>query len=462
MTRRQTLALYALGATLLLAGCTPRVKPQPPTTPPKPVETGRPSAPIGTKLQRVENGRFTIPWVGAIACWPPDDANGKPPASFMAEGKSIPYYWPGFSCEWSDLVKGKGFNSVLYRFGTTPPSEVCCGLPGTEFAPETLALMHKGYRRATENDQMILTSVGWDAWRWKHRNQRDPVDIVGPAAELDAGMVVPLGPGLTKHVHDVVLETCLYVNVAYEISNESSLGPGWTPAWERAMYAEIRKAEQQPGCDGRVIHVIGSNTDDTDGPYDFLIYHDPNIPAIPLQGKPVMVNEYNPHLTVAALKVKIAEFTAAGQSFWYWRSDGDDDTLRASLNVLTGGDVNECPAPLPDRSTLTFSINCDALYGGSCDATPIVTRSCEYCASIGMGQMEPGGPPRCSCPMRNEGDPNRLVCEQYAMQAPAPVWTSDGAITLVDAYGFRVRTTGTWVRACDATGDHCAQRDVPK
>lgn len=484
MTRR-ILALAFSAACLIGAACVHPKPPKPPEPPKPPVDdqTVRPTAPLGTQLQRVENGRFTIPWVGAIACWPPDDANGKPPVSFQAFGKTIPYHWPAFSCEWSDLVKAKGFNGVLVRIAPSPDSDVCCGLPGGEQSAAYWKLVHPAMRRATANDQMILVSVGWDGWVWKHQVNGDAVRLAAPTVEVEAGPIVPASPALRKHVFDVVGQTCLYMNVAYEISNESSLIPRWTPEWERHMYALIREAEKQPGCDGRVVHVVGSNTDDVDGPYEFLIYHDVGVAPVPMNGKAIMVNEYNPHYPPDALRARIAEFKAAGQSFWYWRSDGDQSTMEASLDVLTSAESTECKAPLPDYEHFTVGFNCTKDAQGrdttdNCDTTPQQTKACEYCASIGMGEYN--GAIRCTCPIRNECGPDgplpqdqdpahpglsfqcnlRYPCEAFILKQRAPLLRGDCAIRLLDSGGFRFKADGcTWVEACDASGEHCTKKE---
>jgi len=100
-----------------------------------------------------------------------------------------------------------------------------------------------------------------------------------------------------------------------------------------------------------------------------------------------------------------------------------------------------------------------------CDATPLNTRDISYCASIGMPYQPDGVTPRGACPMRNECPDtpgfegmceSRLVCEQYALEAPAPLWRSDGEVVLEDQYGFRARCNGcTWLEACNGPGTRC-------
>lgn len=118
-----------------------------------------------------------------------------------------------------------------------------------------------------------------------------------------------------------------------------------------------------------------------------------------------------------------------------------------------------CPEPLPDKSKLKIQLDCVSGPRHTCDATPIVKGACEYCASIGMGEM--GGNIRCSCPMRNEGDPFRLLCEQYVLDFWAPKWVSDGEVSLTDADGFRARTTGSWLKACNVDFTVCSDPGFP-
>ena len=53
---------------------------------------------------------------------------------------------------------------------------------------------------------------------------------------------------------------------------------------------------------------------------------------------------------------------------------------------------------------------------GNVDSTPVVVNQLEFCQAIGMGEM--GGLPRASCPVRPDGHPDRVACENYLREGP--------------------------------------------
>jgi hypothetical protein len=60
-----------------------------------------------------------------------------------------------------------------------------------------------------------------------------------------------------------------------------------------------------------------------------------------------------------------------------------------------------------------WTINCGP-HQGKIDCVAVVNpRACEYCTAIGMGTMPDGVQPRCGCPVRQEGTPERVPCETY-------------------------------------------------
>jgi hypothetical protein len=88
-----------------------------------------------------------------------------------------------------------------------------------------------------------------------------------------------------------------------------------------------------------------------------------------------------------------------------------------------------CGAPLPPKvwtaETLPpnwgqdqigqprWTMNCGP-HQGKIDCVAVVNpHACAYCASIGMGTMPDGVQPRCGCPVRQEGSPERVPCETY-------------------------------------------------
>lgn len=500
-----------LAALLAAVACTPVKPPKPPEPPPDscasvicppgthcvagkcitdpvpPPEEGRPTTPIGDFELRQEGGRFKYPITGVIPVWPPD-VDGVAPATFKLDGKDIPYDWSLFSPAFADAAAAKGVTDLSIRLGPEPASDACCGLERVggpllgprELNPAYWKLFHGAGRAAVKNKQRVLLSIGPDGWRIKHtlwdmlpglrkapmkgfdrwaRNsgmlRGDGVHLPWSPEEIRHLMDVPLTDTVKWWVGQAVHESCNYKNFYYEISNEADLTPGWTPEWERAMYAEIRAAEQQPGC-GQVVHMIGSNSRDVDGPYDFMVSHNPNETLVPVNGKPAAVTEYNPALSPATIQSKLCEAINAGQAYWFWRSDQTDEAFNKTMNLLRCDAQPEfscAVTPLPDRSKLDFWMDCSRM--ASCDATPFIKGDHDHCEAVGMGTW-PDGSWRWNCPLANEGDPRRLPCEQWALQRWAPLWKSDGAVSLVDAAGFRARTTGTWLQACDATEEHCS------
>lgn len=80
-----------------------------------------------------------------------------------------------------------------------------------------------------------------------------------------------------------------------------------------------------------------------------------------------------------------------------------------------------CPAPLPDRDPSKLKIVIH-VGGGWADGTLQTVGTCDYCAAIGMGEIN--GVMRCGCPMRSECPgfqcQFREACEAYA--SVGPVW----------------------------------------
>jgi hypothetical protein len=53
---------------------------------------------------------------------------------------------------------------------------------------------------------------------------------------------------------------------------------------------------------------------------------------------------------------------------------------------------------------------------GNVDSTPVVVNQLEFCQAIGMGEI--GGVPRASCPVRPDGHPDRVACEDWLREGP--------------------------------------------
>jgi hypothetical protein len=81
-----------------------------------------------------------------------------------------------------------------------------------------------------------------------------------------------------------------------------------------------------------------------------------------------------------------------------------------------------CPDPRPDLTPTKLTIGAKQ-HNRWVDATIQAQRSCDYCTAIGMGSYD-DGVPRCGCPMRPEGDPERPPCEMYAARGWT-VWETD-------------------------------------
>lgn len=502
----KTTKLVGVACLLILWGCTPKPPPQPPQPPiscppgqhleggkcvpdpviPPPTDTTTvpPVAPIGLDLLLRNDGTGKFLRGGAphsikmaIPCWSDIEnklfIEGPTPDSPPVE---IPYLWPLVSPEWMRYTKGKGWNA-----GEIRPffRDTCCGLEKIggpylqdgSWNPEFWKVYHSTLWTATALKWNLLVDVA-DGWIAKHCIWGDKGGQLCPFVsqkDSEQFFAVPLNPSLKKWVAKLVSETDNYAGVIFQISNESEQArfpdpniPSWSPEWERAMHAEIRAAEKN------VVHMIASNTRDYSGPYDIFTVHDPIKITGPEGNRPVIVNEYNPHLDPARFKSLHCAAAQLGQTFAYWRSDGSLSDQTGSINVDCDA-PSTCPPPIPDRSKLTFSITCT--HNGVCDATPIVKGDCEYCASIGMGSI--GGVPRCSCPARNEcpGTPgythlcgDRVACEQYLISVPgksilSPIWVVDsGEVVLVDEYGFRARCNGcSSLRACNADLSVCSE-----
>ncbi len=74
----------------------------------------------------------------------------------------------------------------------------------------------------------------------------------------------------------------------------------------------------------------------------------------------------------------------------------------------TASPAAACPSPLPPLDKFA-EIGIKRHTMGYCDTSEIIARACDYCASIGMGEM--GGVIRCSCPVRPDGHRDRVACE---------------------------------------------------
>jgi hypothetical protein len=334
--------LAALALSLTFWGCPNPPNPTPTPTPdptPTPTSNTRPDTPVYTEyVLRQDGGKFTMngqPYglVGAIPCWPPDGTDEK----LYVDGKLIPYWWSLVSPEWIDHVKAKGANAVHIRLGPTITEEACCGMESvggpytadnSAFNPAYWERLHLILNHAGRAGVIVEVDI-LDGWVVKHAKWGD----VKMPFDAETAFDVPFTPDTQKWYEKVIYETCNYANIIYEIGNENDLAPQWSPEYERAGQAFVRNREKGTGCNG-VVHMIGSNTGDYDGPYDYFASHDPNAMLAPIKGRPIEVNEYNPHISPQTFKARLCEAQASGQSFWYWRSDGSDQVQDESLNLI--------------------------------------------------------------------------------------------------------------------------------
>jgi hypothetical protein len=341
MRRWIQLAVVALAGVVLMGASCGKPHPQPPTPPtptPPPVETGRPTTPVFTNLVlRQSGGRFTSPFNGAIPCWPTDGTG----EILKVDGRVIPYWWSLTSPEWIDHIKEKGASAVHLRLGPAAGSEACCGMQdvggpytmdGTDWNQPYWDRLHSILRHAGEKGILVELDL-LDGWVIKHALAGD-VKMPWSDEDVHRAMIVPFSPATQKWLEKVVFETCPYGNLVYQVGNENDLTPGWSETYERAVFDFVRQRENGTGCNGAIVHMVGSNTVDYGGPYDYFSSHSSGAELKPIGGRPISVNEYNPHLAPATYKDRLCEAQATGQAFWYWRSDGTDSTQDESLALI--------------------------------------------------------------------------------------------------------------------------------
>jgi hypothetical protein len=455
MRRWLPVALLLLVLPILL-GCPKRKPPQPPQPPPVVTQddTKPPAEPVGfDNALRQEGGRFVVagqPFEvrGAIPCWPPDLPGGEP-GPLRAAGREIPYMWTLTSAEWIDHAKAVGGANLFHvRLGPYRDDKLCCGMAAVggpflvdgSFNPRFDAYLLKLVWHALRAGVYVEVDID-DAWGFKHQCNGDDV---GYALDCEPRIT----PARRRYYEHYVGLLKNFGNVVFLLGNEADLTPTWTPAQEREKFALVR------GIEGGG-HMIGSNSRDYAGPYDYFASHARGAVDSPVNGRPVWVNEYNPSLSVGEFAQCFSEMKARGGACWYWRSDGSDEVQEASLAVMKGGPVTDygCSLnPKPDLSTLDWWID-QRSRPGTIDTTPMIRGNHDHCVNVGMSEFD--RQPRFNCPLANEGDPRRVPCEQWAIKGTHPLFRSDGEVSCVDVACFRVRTTGTWLEVCDNEGQHC-------
>lgn len=129
-----------------------------------------------------------------------------------------------------------------------------------------------------------------------------------------------------------------------------------------------------------------------------------------------------------------------------------------------------CPAPQPPRvwtaETLPRGWGQDQIgkprwgiackpHGAVIDCTPkLPSHSCDYCASIGMGEI--GGNIRCDCPVRPDGHPDRVACEDYLAEGKLVLEARNGA-TCERTAPTMFRPNGGNCRLCNPAKTVCGE-----
>ncbi len=157
-----------------------------------------------------------------------------------------------------------------------------------------------------------------------------------------ASAVVP-GSVVDRWVRKVVRETGAFDNVFYQDGNEVGLVSGYSWEYTQSLGAILHDEETQQGY---LRHLFGTQSDDTDAMalevVDFLEFHQ-NQPLDSNQcnGKPCLVNEYNPNppMSPATLSQRYCTARGNGTYFWYWRHGQDEADMLVTLGRISAG----CP-----------------------------------------------------------------------------------------------------------------------
>jgi hypothetical protein len=276
------------------------------------------------------------------------------------------YGWPLFDEAWLDLTAANGVTFLHLRLGpflTTSMNgedELAAFGGGyvedagkadvDQFNPRFWARVRELLSLARARGQYVEVDV-IDGWAIKHcrwgdipgysaweraSNTRD-VDL---CASAGTGPIAP-GSVADRWVRKVVQETGSFDNVLYQDGNEVSLIQGYSSAWTTSLRDVVRDEERRLGF---APHLIGTNADDAAAmqAVDFVELHQ-NQAATPsqCQGKPCLVNEYNPNppLTAAQFHARFCAARAQGTTYWYWRHGQSDTVMQQALALMRQG----CP-----------------------------------------------------------------------------------------------------------------------
>ena len=451
--------LLALPLLLMGASCPP----DPPT--PTPTPTPGPTINHPELLLRQSGGVLTrggLPhkFRQCIPCWDPleKDHGG----------------WAGFSSSWVDYSQTQGgCNAYHMRLGpavTDPADAPWAGSGGLNegMSPYINDDAAQGFNQAWWD--RALAEVRYaedkganveidliDGWICKHAVWGD---TKSPWSETD---VKTCGNALTE-THKAFIRKAVETfgaeaGVIWTDGNEIGATAKYSPQWTYSMQALVRQYEQEVGLG--VVHMFGTGSDkeevEASTNIDFTVVHGHDLITGAYLGKWRLNNERNPPGSPAEECSAYCIAEKAGQGWAYWRGAQSktnmDDTLGCMKDCATPP-TSLCPDPKPDPAKLVWKI---APSGGSWyDPTPTVD-SCEYCKDIGMGDYN--GTVRCNCPARSECPgfqcESRVACEQVLMQAPVPVWRSDGTL-IVDGNGWRAKCEDcTWLEVCNGPMTNC-------
>lgn len=111
-----------------------------------------------------------------------------------------------------------------------------------------------------------------------------------------------------------------------------------------------------------------------------------------------------------------------------------------------------CPAPRPNMNSMKFNYG---EHNGILDTTLTTVMQCDFCKAIGLGEYN--GQPRCGCPVRPEGHPERVPCEQELCDQK---WSCNGQP--IPGYNGNYAQTscrGHWKTWCAAAPNVVAEGD---
>lgn len=259
---------------------------------------------------------------------------------------------------------------------------------------------------------------------WSKNNNIQGVDV----GNCD---ILAQAPGAVheKWIRKIAAETGEFDNVLYQVGNETfdcngKVKDHWEHGVAVIMRDELTKNDY-------AIKPIGTNSHKSgieDAEWiDYINKHSKEVPSV--RAKPVMVNEYDSafisNIGPSGFDRLIRLAGSKGISYHLWKGDlSNEDFNKYLLKILAYRDGlgsseipsnTECLPKPPALSLFKIYIHTPG-NPNVLDAEPQVCNS-EYCSSVGYAG-------RSCCPLRQEGDPMRIVCEQLVMGSKTPIWSS--------------------------------------